>query len=170
MHGKTDDIAEIAYDTWLAQYTTEPFARPDIDENDVCSLLYTSGTTGNPKGVMLTHRNNYLHALSTMHHLRVSDRDVYLHILPMFHVNGWGAPFYYTANGATHVCLRKAIPEVIFEYVNKYKVTVMHMAPTVLNTLLQYYEQHVPTIEHDVRVVIAGSAPPPAFVTRVEKN
>ncbi len=170
VHGKTDDIAEIAYDTWLAQYTTEPFARPDIDENDVCSLLYTSGTTGNPKGVMLTHRNNYLHALSTMHHLRVSDRDVYLHILPMFHVNGWGAPFYYTANGATHVCLRKAIPEVIFEYVNKYKVTVMHMAPTVLNTLLQYYEQHVPTIEHDVRVVIAGSAPPPAFVTRVEKE
>ncbi|MBB6176660.1 fatty-acyl-CoA synthase [Anoxybacillus tengchongensis] len=170
VHGKTDDIHETAYDTWLAQYTKEPFERPDINENDVCSLLYTSGTTGNPKGVMLTHRNNYLHALSTMHHLRVSDRDVYLHILPMFHVNGWGAPFYYTANGATHVCLRKAIPDVIFEYVNKYKVTVMHMAPTVLNTLLQYYEQHVPTIEHNVRVVIAGSAPPPAFVTRVEKE
>ncbi|NNU89587.1 long-chain-fatty-acid--CoA ligase [Anoxybacillus sp. CHMUD] len=170
VHGKTDDIYEIAYDAWLAQYSSSPFERPDIDENDVCSLLYTSGTTGNPKGVMLTHRNNYLHALSTMHHLRVSDRDVYLHILPMFHVNGWGAPFYYTANGATHVCLRKATPEVIFEYVNQYKVTVMHMAPTVLNALLQYYEQHVPTIEHDVRVVIAGSAPPPAFVTRVEKE
>lgn len=170
VHGKTDDIYEIAYDAWLAQYSSSPFERPDIDENDVCSLLYTSGTTGNPKGVMLTHRNNYLHALSTMHHLRVSDSDVYLHILPMFHVNGWGAPFYYTANGATHVCLRKAIPEVVFEYVNQYKVTVMHMAPTVLNALLQYYEQHVPTIEHDVRVVIAGSAPPPAFVTRVEKE
>ncbi|KHF26740.1 Long-chain-fatty-acid--CoA ligase [Anoxybacillus sp. BCO1] len=66
--------------------------------------------------------------------------------------------------------MRKAIPEVVFEYVNQYKVTVMHMAPTVLNSLLQYYEQHVPTIEHDVRVVIAGSAPPPAFVTRVEKE
>ncbi|KHF26739.1 Long-chain-fatty-acid--CoA ligase [Anoxybacillus sp. BCO1] len=93
VHGKTDDIYETAYDTWLAQYTKEPFERPDIDENDVCSLLYTSGTTGNPKGVMLTHRNNYLHALSTMHHLRVSDRDVYLHVLPMFHVNGWGHRF-----------------------------------------------------------------------------
>ncbi|GMB08857.1 fatty-acyl-CoA synthase [Thermolongibacillus altinsuensis] len=170
VQGKNDDIDEIAYDDWLAQYPVTPFERPQIDENDVCSLLYTSGTTGNPKGVMLTHRNNYLHALSAMHHLRVSDRDVYLHILPMFHVNGWGAPFYYTANGATHVCLRKAIPEMIFDYIQKYKVTVMHMAPTVLNSLLQYYEQNVPTVEHNVRVVIAGSAPPPAFVTRVEKE
>jgi fatty-acyl-CoA synthase len=170
VHGKNDNINETVYDEWLAQYPTTAFARPEIDENDVCSLLYTSGTTGNPKGVMLTHRNNYLHALSTMHHLRVSDRDIYLHILPMFHVNGWGAPFYYTANGATHICLRKAIPEVIFDYIQKYKVTVMHMAPTVLNSLLQYYEQNVPTVEHNVRVVIAGSAPPPAFVTRVEKE
>jgi fatty-acyl-CoA synthase len=170
VHYKDEQTNEIAYDEWLSQYPKTAFARPEIDENDVCSLLYTSGTTGNPKGVMLTHRNNYLHALVTMHHLRVSDRDVYLHILPMFHVNGWGAPFYYTANGSTHICLRKAIPEVIFNYVQKYKVSVMHMAPTVLNSLLQYYEQNVPVIEHDVRVVIAGSAPPPAFVTRVEKE
>lgn len=78
-----------------------------LSENDVSTLLYTSGTTGNPKGVMLTHRNNYLHALSAMHHLRVSDRDVLMHILPMFHVNGWGSPFYYTANGSTQVMQKK---------------------------------------------------------------
>ncbi|MBS2770546.1 long-chain-fatty-acid--CoA ligase [Anoxybacillus rupiensis] len=170
VHGKNPETNEIAYDEWLTQFTSAPFQRPDIDEDDVCSLLYTSGTTGNPKGVMLTHRNNYLHALITMHHLRVSDRDNYLHVLPMFHVNGWGSPFYYTANGATHICLRKAAPELIFEYIQKYQVNVMHMAPTVLNSLLQYYEQHVPIMEHPVRVVIAGSAPPPAFVTRVEKE
>lgn len=170
VHYKDVKTNEIGYDEWLDNLKSESFEREALDENDVCSLLYTSGTTGNPKGVMLTHRNNYLHALSVMHHLRVSDQDVLLHILPMFHVNGWGSPFYYTANGATQICLRKATPELIFSALEKHKVSIMHMAPTVLNTLLQYYEQNVPEINHPVRVVIAGSAPPPKFVTRVEKE
>jgi fatty-acyl-CoA synthase len=170
VHQKNEETNEIAYEEWLAQHPSMSFDRPDIDENDVCSLLYTSGTTGNPKGVMLTHRNNYLHALVSMHHLRVSDQDTYLHILPMFHVNGWGAPFYYTANGATQIGLRKVDPKVIFDYIQTYKVSVMHMAPTVLNMLLQYYDEHKPVIDHPVRVVIAGSAPPPSFVTRVEQD
>ena len=119
---------------------------------------------------MLTHRNNYLHALSSMHHLRITDEDVLLHVLPMFHVNGWGSPFYYTANGAAQVCLRKISPETIFQALERHKVTIMHMAPTVLNSLMQFYEQNVPQIDQNVRVIIAGSAPPPAFVTRVEKE
>lgn len=167
---KGRDVDEVDYDLWLSEQTSDKFNREILDENDVCSLLYTSGTTGNPKGVMLTHRNNYLHAMSSMHHLRVCDEDVLLHVLPMFHVNGWGSPFYYTANGATQVCSRKTTPESIFGSLMKHKVTVMHMAPTVLNALLQYYEQKVPQIEQNVRVIIAGSAPPPAFVTRVERE
>lgn len=158
------------YDAWLSQYEKQDFHRVIVDEEDVASLLYTSGTTGNPKGVMLTHRNNYLHALTTMHHLRVSDRDTLLHILPMFHVNGWGSPFYYTANGATQVMLRKATPENVFAKIQKYKVSIAHMAPTVLNTLLEYHKQFQPKIEQNMRVVIAGSAPPPAFVGRVEED
>jgi len=160
----------LGYDDWLNLHSPEPFDRETLVEQDVCSLLYTSGTTGNPKGVMLTHRNNYLHALSSMHHLRVSDEDVLVHVLPMFHVNGWGSPFYYTANGATQICLRKAAPENIFAAIEKHGVTVMHMAPTVLNSLLQCYEKAVPNFTQSIRVVIAGSAPPPAFVTRVEKE
>jgi fatty-acyl-CoA synthase len=170
VHYKDELTDETSYDQWLAAQSCERFDREELDENDVCSLLYTSGTTGNPKGVMLTHRNNYLHAMTAMHHLRVSDRDVLVHVLPMFHVNGWGSPFYYTANGATQVCMRKSTPELIFQALLKHKATVMHMAPTVLNALMQYYEKNVPDIEQDVRVVIAGSAPPPAFVTRVEKE
>lgn len=170
VHYKDHETPETDYEQWLASFNASSFDREELDENDVCSLLYTSGTTGNPKGVMLTHRNNYLHALSTMHHLRVRDRDVYLHVLPMFHVNGWGAPFYYTANGATHICLKKVTPESIFKAMKEHKVSVLHMAPTVLNALLQYYEKNKPKLEQNVRVVIAGSAPPPAFVTRVEKE
>ena len=168
VHYKDDVTEEVGYDTWLEEQSDEAFERFPLDENDVCSLLYTSGTTGNPKGVMLTHRNNYLHALSAMHHLHVTDEDVLLHVLPMFHVNGWGSPFYYTANGATQVCSRKTTPETIFSALVNHKVTVMHMAPTVLNALLQYFDQHGSSIDQAVRVVIAGSAPPPAFVRRVE--
>lgn len=170
IHYKDEETEGIDYDEWLANYSEQPFNRETLDENDVCSLLYTSGTTGNPKGVMLTHRNNYLHAMSAMHHIRVSDQDVLLHVLPMFHVNGWGSPFYYTANGATQVCLRKASPEKIFEALQKHEVSVMHMAPTVLNSLIQFNEKNSFQIEQDVRVVIAGSAPPPAFVKRVESE
>src|SRR5699024_3505982 len=93
------------YEELLATSSAEPFDYSHLKEDDVASLLYTSGTTGAPKGVMLTHRNNYLQAMHAMHHLEVSDDDVLLHILPMFHVNGWGSPFYYTANGAKQVDL-----------------------------------------------------------------
>ncbi|MFC0271710.1 long-chain-fatty-acid--CoA ligase [Metabacillus herbersteinensis] len=158
------------YDEWLRQFPKTSFPRIKLEETDIASLLYTSGTTGDPKGVMLTHRSNYLHALSTMHHLRISDRDTLLHILPMFHVNGWGSPFHYTANGATQVMLRKVSADLIFEKIQKQKVTIAHMAPTVLNSLIEYYNQHKPKVEQAMRVVIAGSAPPPAFVAKVEDH
>jgi fatty-acyl-CoA synthase len=169
IHGKEVDGCR-SYDDWRSQFSSDHFERVELQENDIASLLYTSGTTGDPKGVLLTHRSNYLHALSTMHHLRVSDQDTLLHVLPMFHVNGWGSPFYYTANGATQVMLRKVDPKVILEKATRHKVSVMHMAPTVLNMLLEQYEADKPQISQEVRVVIAGSAPPPAFVRKVEEE
>jgi fatty-acyl-CoA synthase len=166
IHGSPKD-GYPGYEEWRNRFRRDEFNRVPLEETDIASLLYTSGTTGDPKGVLLTHRSNYLHALSSMHHLRVSDQDTLLHVLPMFHVNGWGSPFYYTANGATQVMLRKADPKVILEKVKRHGVSVMHMAPTVLNMILEQYESE---IDQQLRVVIAGSAPPPAFVRKVEEN
>ncbi|MDN4071863.1 long-chain-fatty-acid--CoA ligase [Fictibacillus terranigra] len=173
VHGlEQDKDGLIAYEKWLDQFDTAAVDRPEMDENDLATLLYTSGTTGKPKGVMLSHRSNFLHALTSMHHLRVSDRDVLLHVLPMFHVNGWGSPFYYTANGATQVFLNKVMPAEIFRKMKEHGVSVMHMAPTVLNSLLQYAanEEEAVKTAQELRIVIAGSAPPPAFVKRVEEE
>jgi len=127
----------LSYEDWLSTFHDEQFESEHLEETDFASLLYTSGTTGDPKGVLLSHRSNYLHALTTMHHLRVSDKDTMLHVLPMFHVNGWGSPFYYTANGATQIMQRKVDPKSILEKVKKHKITIMHMPPTVLNMILE---------------------------------
>lgn len=168
---KDDQDGLIAYDKWMANFNTDPIQRPDIEELDLATLLYTSGTTGKPKGVMLTHRNNYLHALSSMHYLRVSDRDVLLHVLPMFHVNGWGTPFYYTANGATHICLRQVRADEIFKKIENHGVTVMNMAPTVLNAILEYNDTHKPPKQKQaIRTYVAAAAPPLAFIKRVEEE
>ncbi len=169
VHGNNQDGGR-AYEPWLRTFSDEAFERTELDENDIASLLYTSGTTGDPKGVLLSHRSNYLHALSTMHHLRVSDQDTLLHVLPMFHVNGWGSPFYYTANGATQVMLRKTDPTLILDKIKKHGVSILHMAPTVLNMVIEAFDEEKPAIDQDVRVVIAGSAPPPAFVRKVEED
>lgn len=159
----------IDYETLLAESNPEPYDYSHIKEEDIASLLYTSGTTGDPKGVMLTHRNNYLQAMQAMHHLDVSDDDVLLHILPMFHVNGWGSPFYYTANGSKQVWLDKVDAKEIFDKINDHGVTIMHMAPTVLNMLLEYASQHdIPKQEQDVRIIVAGASPPLAFIRRAE--
>ncbi|MDP4549796.1 long-chain-fatty-acid--CoA ligase [Alkalihalobacillus macyae] len=169
IHGSEGDTCS-AYESWISTFSNETFERTELEESDIASLLYTSGTTGNPKGVLLSHRSNYLHALSAMHHLQVHDQDTLLHVLPMFHVNGWGSPFYYTANGTTQVMLRRTDPHLILEKIRKHNVSVLHMAPTVLNMVLEAFEKVKPDIQQDVRVVIAGSAPPPAFVKKVEEN
>lgn len=91
----------ISYEPILAAQTGEVRNLPEIDENDIATILYTSGTTGKPKGVMTTHRNLYSNAVNSMLHLRMNDRDVMLDTLPLFHVNGWGNPFSITAMGGT---------------------------------------------------------------------
>jgi fatty-acyl-CoA synthase len=146
------------------------YDRPEMSEDEVITINYTSGTTGDPKGVMRTHRCETLHAYLTTIHQKITDDDVYLWTLPMFHVNGWGHIYALTGMGATHVCTRGIDAEWIFETVREENVSYLCGAPTVLNMLIDYYEDHdEPTQgDNDVRIATAGSAPPEATIRTVE--
>jgi acyl-CoA synthetase (AMP-forming)/AMP-acid ligase II len=106
------------------------------DENALVSINYTSGTTARPKGVELTHRNCWLNAVTFGWHTGVSDRDTYLHTLPMFHCNGWGMPYTLTAMGAGQVIIRRIDGEDILARVESEGVTLFNCAPAVINAVL----------------------------------
>src|ERR1700722_6220273 len=115
----------------------EPF---EGDEDFACSINYTSGTTARPKGVELTHRNCWLNAVSFGWHTTVSDADVLLHTLPMFHCNGWGMPYAVTAMGGTHVVVRKVDGDEILRRIAAHGVTLLCGAPTVVAAILSAAE------------------------------
>jgi len=148
----------------------EPWLR---DENDTASINYTSGTTARPKGVQLTHRNCWINAATFGWHLQVSDRDVLLHTLPMFHCNGWGMPYAATGMGATHVVLRKIDGEEILRRVDAEGVTLMCGAPAVVAAVLDAAAarrergEDIPGRDR-VRIVVAGAPPPSKTIERVE--
>jgi fatty-acyl-CoA synthase len=159
---------------WFAESTGRPPPRPAVPSEDAtCSINYTSGTTANPKGVQLTHRNCWLNAVSFGWHLGVSDRDVLLHTLPMFHANGWGMPYAATAMAARHVVLRKVDGEEILARVEREGVTLLCGAPAVVAMVLDAAAaraaagRDVPG-RGTVRIVVAGAPPPRRVIERVE--
>jgi len=149
------------------------YERPEMDEDDVVTINYTSGTTGDPKGVCRTHRNETLHAWLISIHQEIRDDDVYLWTLPMFHVNGWGHIYAITGMGAKHVCTRGIDAEWIFDTVAGEDVSYLCAAPTVLNLLMKHQDDN-PGVEttgaNDVRCATAGSAPPEATIRTVEDD
>jgi fatty-acyl-CoA synthase len=158
---------------WNALIATEPETGTpplDIDENDVATLNYTSGTTARPKGVMLTHRNMYINAYNFIAHLRIRHEDVELWTLPMFHASGWGGPFAVTAMGGTHVVLRAVDGAKIYELIEREGVTFACMAPAVLSTILNYADRTKHKIGTRPRFTVAGAPPPAAFIERLEKE
>ena len=106
------------------------------DEEATATINYTSGTTARPKGVQLTHRNCWVNAAVFGWHIQLSDRDVYLHTLPMFHANGWGMPWATTAMGCTQVVLRKVDGTEILRRVERHGVSLLCAAPAVVNAVL----------------------------------
>jgi fatty-acyl-CoA synthase len=143
------------------------------DEDSTASINYTSGTTARPKGVQLTHRNCWLNAATFGWHTAVTDRDVYLHTLPMFHCNGWGMPYAVTGMGVPQVVVRKIDGEEILSRIETHGVTLMCGAPAVVAAILtaaadrRSAGREVPGAG-TVRIVVAGAPPPSKTIERVE--
>jgi len=159
-------------DDALADADPDGYERPEMDEDDVITINYTSGTTGDPKGVCRTHRAETLHAYLISIHQEITDDDVYLWTLPMFHVNGWGHIYAITGMGARHVCTRGVDVAETFDRIRTEDVSYFCAAPTVLNMLGDHYAEHggATTGDNDVRVATAGAAPPEATIRTVEEE
>ena len=148
--------------------TSPTFDRPEIRENDLLTINYTSGTTSRPKGVMITHRNAYLNVVGTLVHISMTPADRYLWTLPMFHANGWTFVWTVTAVGGAHICLRKVEPSIAFQLMKKESVTILCAAPTVLIALANASDDLHRDAPRRVRVVTAGAPPAAATIERIE--
>ncbi|HAF74714.1 MAG TPA: o-succinylbenzoate--CoA ligase [Gammaproteobacteria bacterium] len=159
----------IDYEETLAGHDPQ-FAPVEINETDLITINYTSGTTARPKGVMITHRNAYINIMGTLaqHHLDPADR--YLWTLPMFHANGWTFTWINTARGMTHVCLRKVEPAAIFQLIKKEAITMFCAAPTVLISIANAPEEVRDGAPRGVRLFTAGAPPAAATIELVEKD
>jgi fatty-acyl-CoA synthase len=144
------------------------FQRPDIDESDLLSLNYTSGTTARPKGVMITHRNAWMNVVGTLMHLHLGVDDRYLWTLPMFHANGWTFVWIVTAVGGTHICLPKVEPARVFDLIRRERVGWLCAAPTVLIALANALKDVRGDVPPGVRVITAGAPPAAATIERME--
>src|SRR5665213_1467309 len=162
-------IGEIEYEVALAQGDPGFAARPPSDEWDAIALSYTSGTTGNPKGVVTQQRGAYLHAVSNILAGGLGQHPVYLWTLPMFHCNGWCFPWTIAASSGVNVCLRKVDPAKVFELVKSQGVTHMAGAPIVYNTLINAPGAPKGTAARPVVGLIAGAAPPVAVLEGAER-
>ena len=144
------------------------FTRPEINEDDLLTINYTSGTTAKPKGVMITHRNAWANAVGTLVHFHITVGDRYLWTLPMFHANGWTFVWIITAVGGTHICLPKVEPARVFDLVRKENVGWLCAAPTILIGLANAPADVRGDVPKGVHVITAGAAPAAATIERME--
>ncbi len=159
----------LSYEAEIASSGAD-FPRADVDESDLLTINYTSGTTARPKGVMITHRNAMVNVLGTLVHLPLRPGDRYLWTLPMFHANGWTYTWAVTGGGATHVCLPRVEPARIFELIRSERVNWLCAAPTVLIGLAGAPRELRGEVPAGVRVVTAGAPPAAATIERLESE
>ena len=163
-----DPIGKICYEAFLGSGDPNYVCPTIADEWQAISLCYTSGTTGNPKGVVTHHRGAYLNAIGNMMAWGMTPNPVYLWTLPMFHCNGWCFPWTITALCGTHVCLRKVDPEAIYTLMKTEGVTHFCGAPTVLNMLVNAPGEQRAGLQSGIKAMTAGAAPPAAVIETME--
>jgi len=160
----------VPYEAFLATGDPDYAWSPPTDEWQAISLNYTSGTTGDPKGVVYHHRGAYLNALGDVLAFGLNDRSVYLWTLPMFHCNGWSFTWAVTAAAATHVCLRRVEPASVYRQIERHRVTHLCGAPIVLNMLAHAPDAAKVRFDRTVEVATGGAAPPSAIIAAMERN
>ena len=161
-------LGSIDYETFIANATRDYDYQRPADEWNAISLCYTSGTTGNPKGVVTHHRGAYLNAIGQLLAFGVGVSAKYLWTLPMFHCNGWTFTWAVTAASATHVCLRKVDPTLIFKLIKQHDITHMCGAPIVLTMLIHAPQEAKTTFQQTVKVATGGAAPPSQVIQNME--
>jgi fatty-acyl-CoA synthase len=149
--------------------SASPHAAAVADERGLLSINYTSGTTAEPKGVMYHHRGAYLQALAMAFHMRLDPGSVFLWTLPMFHCNGWCFTWAVTAAGATHVCLRKLDPGLVWQHITGAGVTHFNAAPTVLTMLAWHATAGKRPLSRRIAVAPGGAPPTPALLARMSE-
>jgi fatty-acyl-CoA synthase len=157
-------IGEMDYEAFLAQGDSDFEWQLPADEWQAISLGYTSGTTGDPKGVVTHHRGAYLNAISNAVAWSMDAHPVYLWTLPMFHCNGWCFPWTLAALNGTSVCLRAVRDDDIFNSIKQHRVTHLCGAPIVLNLMANASDELKSGIDHQVNIMTAAAAPPPAIL------
>jgi fatty-acyl-CoA synthase len=166
--GEGRRLGEQDYEAFLAEGDPDFEPVPPADEWQAICLLYTSGTTGNPKGVVYHHRGAYLNALGNALAFGLTPRTVYLWTLPMFHCSGWTYTWAATAVGGTHVCLRRVDPALIFPAIARHRVTHMCGAPVVMTMLIHAPAESKVTFDHVVEFATGGAAPPSVVIAAME--
>ncbi|MEG1040001.1 MAG: acyl-CoA synthetase [Pseudomonas sp.] len=168
-YGEGQAVSDLDYEAFLAEGDPEFAWQWPEDEWQAISLNYTSGTTGNPKGVVYHHRGAYLNALGNQMTWAMGYHPVYLWTLPMFHCNGWCYPWTVTALAGTHVFLRRVDPQRILTLIREHQVTHLCGAPIVLNALINMPDSAKAAIDHPVNAMVAGAAPPAKVIGAVEE-
>jgi fatty-acyl-CoA synthase len=168
MEGAPDGVASDEYEALLSGGSPDPLL-PEIDENAMAELFYTSGTTGFPKGVAMTHRELYLHCLYAEIGLQFTQDDVVLHVVPLFHVNGWGTPHFLTMMGGQHVMLRKFEPLALIQAIERHRVTRVLAVPAIFNAVLHHAERAKHDLSSLKQVIIGGSPSSPTLISGLEE-
>ncbi|WP_288107541.1 acyl-CoA synthetase, partial [Limnobacter sp.] len=163
-----ESLGNVNYEDFLAQGDDNYAWQLPENEWDAISLNYTSGTTGDPKGVVYHHRGAYLNAVSNILAGNLPQHATYLWTLPMFHCNGWCFPWTMAANAGTSVCLRKVDPAVVFPLIRQHQITHLCGAPIVFGMLINSPEAKTIGLDHPVSGLIAGAPPPAAILEGCE--